>query len=212
MSKQLRDRTLGVLACVLPWLLAGCFGPGNIPETRHYRIAVAPPSPSSQAPLPITLGVAALSGPETYRQDRLVYRSGPYRVDSYPYDRWEAPPVTMMTDALAAHLRAARFFRQVVPYQLDGRVDYVLRGRLLRFDEEDGGPGTPWTAVVELEYEVLEAKGGNVVSTGVARAALPVEGRQPISIVAALSQASRDALGALAAQVAGALAAAPVRR
>ncbi len=202
--------TLGVLACL--FLLAGCFGSNKIPETRHYRIAVMPPSPSPQVPLPITLGVAPLSGPETYRQERLVYRSGPYRVDTYPYDRWEVPPVTMVTDALTAHLRAAGLFRQVLPYQPDGRVDYVVRGRLLRFDEEDGGPGTPWTAVVELEYEVMEPKQGNVVFSGVARAALPVEGRQPISIVAALSQAARDAFGALASQVAGALAAAPARR
>jgi ABC-type uncharacterized transport system auxiliary subunit len=193
-------------------LFAGCFGSGNVPETRHYHIAVLPPSPSSQPPLPITLAITPLDGNETYRQDRLVYRSGPYRVDTYPYDRWELSPVAMVTDALTAHLRATGLFRQVLPYQLDGGVDYVLRGRLLRFDQEDAGPGTPWTAVVEVEYEVLEPKRGIVVFSGAARAVIPVEGRQPISIVAALSQASRDAFGALAGQVAGALAAAPPRR
>ncbi len=189
----------------LAFFLEACGGPANIPEPRYFRIAAMPPLASAPAPLPITLGVAPLGGPETYRQERLVYRTENYRVDFYPYDRWEVPPVEMVTDALIRHVRAAGLFRQVVPYARDGRADYVLRGRLLRFDEEDGGPGTPWTAVVELDYQVVDPQKGDVIASGVARAALPVEGRQPASIVAALSAATRDALGSLTSQVAGAM-------
>lgn len=194
---------LGLVACAL--LAAGCGGGGSIPEPRIYRIAYAPPPPPAAAALPLTLGVAALGGPETYRQERLVYRTLPHKVGFYPYDRWETPPVEMVTDALIGHLRAAGLFRWVVPYTRDGRVDYVLRGRLLRFDEEDGGPGTPWSAVVELDYQVVEPQKGEVVSSGTARATQPVQGRQPEAIVESLSAATREALGSVAAQVAGAI-------
>ncbi len=187
-------------------LVAACGGGGGVPEPRFYRIAYAPPpAASAGAPLPVTLGVAGLGGPETYRQERLVYRTLPHKVGFYPYDRWEVPPVEMVTDALIGHLRAAGLFRRVVPYTRDGQVDYVLRGRLLRFDEEDGGPGTPWAAVVELDYQLVDPHKGQVVSSGGARASLPVQGRQPDAIVESLSAATREALGSVAAQVAGAI-------
>ncbi len=194
---------LWLAACGLT--AAGCGGAGSIPESRIYRIAYAPPPASAGAALPLTLGVAALGGPETYRQERLVYRTLPHKVGFYPYDRWETAPVEMVTDTLIGHLRAAGVFRQVIPYTRDGRVDYVLRGRLLRFDEEDGGPGTPWSAVVELDYQVVDAQRGVVVSSGTARATQPVQGRQPEAIVESLSAATREALGSVTAQVAGAI-------
>ncbi len=192
---------LWLAACGLT--VAACGGGGSIPESRVYRIAYAPPPASAAAALPVTLGVAALAGPETYRQERLVYRTLPHKVGFYPYDRWETPPVEMVTDALIGHLRAAGVFRRVVPYTRDGRVDYVLRGRLLRFDEEDAGPGTPWSAVVEIDYQVVDPQKGEVVSSGTARATQPVRGRQPDAIVESLSAATREALGSVAAQVAG---------
>lgn len=198
-------RGLWLVACGL--FVAGCGGAGNIPEPRIYRITSAPPAATAGPVLPVTLGVAPLGGPETYRQERLVYRSGPHKVGFYPYDRWELPPVDMVTDALITHLRGAGTFRRVIPYTRDGRADYVLRGRLLRFDEQDGGPGTPWAAVVEMDYQLVDPQNGRVVSSGVARASLPVQGRQPDAIVESLSAATREALGSLAAQVAQAIAA-----
>lgn len=187
-------------------LVASCGVAGNIPEPRFYRIAYAPPQPAADgALLPVTLGVAGLGGPETYRQERLVYRTLPHKVGFYPYDRWEVPPVEMVTDVLIGHLRAAGLFRRVVPYTRDAQVDYVLHGRLLRFDEEDGGPHTPWMAVVELDYQLLDPRRGQVVSAGAARAARPVQGREADAIVDSLSVATRDALASVAAQVAGAI-------
>ena len=196
---------LWLAACGL--LVAACGGSGsNIPESRVYRIGDAPPGPASAGnPLPVTLGVAGLGGPETYRQERMVYRTLPHKVAFYPYDRWEVPPVEMVTDVLISQLRAGGRYRRVVPYTRDGQVDYMLRGRLLRFDEEDGGPGTPWTAVVEIDYQLVDPQKGQVVSTGVARATQPVQGRQVEAIVASLSLATREAVGSVAAQVAQAI-------
>ena len=199
---------VGILGCSL--LLAGCAGGGgSIPEPRIYRIAVPPPSNTAASPRPLTLGVAVLGGAETYRQERLVYRTTPYQVAFYPYDRWEMAPVEMVTDALIGHLRGAGLFRRVVPYGRDGRADYVLRGRLLRFDQEDTGSGTQWTAVVELEYQVVDPLKGDVLASGTVRATRPVEGREPAAIVRALSVATGEALGSLGPQVAGAIPAGP---
>ena len=134
-----------------------------------------------------------------------MYRTLPHKVAYYPYDRWEVPPVEMVTDALIRQLRAGGLYRRVVPYSRDGQVDYMLRGRLLRFDEEDGGPGTPWTAVVEIDYQLVDPQKGQVVSTGLARATQPVQGRQVEAIVESLTAATREAVGSLAAQVAQAI-------
>lgn len=192
---------LWLTACGL--LVAGCGGGADIPESRIYRIGYVPPAAASGGnPLPVTLGVAGLGGAETYQQERLVYRTLPHKVAYYPYDRWEVPPVEMVTDALIRQLRAGGLYRRVVPYTRDGQVDYMLRGRLLRFDEEDGGPGTPWTAVVEIDYQLVDPQKGQVVSTGLARATQPVQGRQVEAIVESLTVATREAVGSLAAQVA----------
>jgi ABC-type uncharacterized transport system auxiliary subunit len=197
----------GLAACAI--LAAGCGGSGgDIPEARTYRIGFFPASAAAGNALPVTLGVAAVRGSETYRQERLVYRTQPNRVGFYPYDRWEVPPVEMVTEAIIAHLRASGGFLRVVPYTRDGRVDYVLRGRLLRFDEEDAGAGAPWSAVVEIDYELVDPQRSQVVATGAARATQAVPQRSAEAIVGALSAASRDALDSLAAQVKGAIPAA----
>jgi len=83
-------------------LLAAC---ATAPEDRYFRVDPALPAPTAEAPLSVTLGVARVTAPEPYRQERIIYRTSPHEVQLYGSDRWESSPVEMVGQALLDRLR-----------------------------------------------------------------------------------------------------------
>jgi ABC-type uncharacterized transport system auxiliary subunit len=162
-------------------LLTGC---ASAPELRYYRVAVPTAAPAV-APLPVTLGVARLAAAEPCRQERILYRNSPYRVQYYAADRWEVPPAEMVQEALLTQLRASGRFRRVVAWR-PGEADARLEVRLLRFEEVD--EAQEWAGEVELEYEVVTGAERSLWR-GVSRQRVSAEARSVEAVVAALSRA-----------------------
>jgi len=162
--------------------LAGC---ASAPDIRYYRVVVPLPSPAADSPIPATLGVARLLAPEPCRQERILYRASPYRVEYYAADRWEVPPADMVQEALFASLRSSGRFRRVVAWRR-GEADYRLETRLQRFEEVDEADG--WYGVVDLEYEVVDGEGRSL-TRGVSQQRVRAETHSVEGVVAALSRA-----------------------
>jgi ABC-type uncharacterized transport system auxiliary subunit len=196
--RQAAAAGLGGLGLLL-LLLAGC---ATAPELRYYRVAVPPPAPAA-APLPVTLGVSRLLASEPCRQERILYRDSPYRIQYYAADRWEAPPAEMVQEALFTQLRASGRFQRVVAWRA-GEAEAHLEARLLRFEEVDEPQG--WSGEVELEYEVLAGSGRSLLR-GVSRQRVPAETRSVEAVVAALSRALGASLAEVTERTAAALSA-----
>jgi ABC-type uncharacterized transport system auxiliary subunit len=160
------------------------------------------PGPSANSPLPLTLGIARLAAPEPYRQERIIYRTSPYQVQSYVYARWEAPPVEMVHERLLEQFAASERFRRVVPWRRGEVLDYRLEARLRRFEELDEADG--WYGLVELEYEIVDRDGRSLLRE-VTSQRVRVEARTMDGVVEALSRGLRAALDEVVTKTAAAL-------
>jgi ABC-type uncharacterized transport system auxiliary subunit len=124
-----------LFAILLSGSLVAC---GASRPVKYYVISPGPaPASAPAAPLPISLLVARVTGASVYRDDRLVYGSGPVQLGLHEYERWASPPADMMQDLLLASLRSSGQYRSVSRVTTNTKGDYVVRGHLTALDEVD---------------------------------------------------------------------------
>ena len=135
-------RALLMAACVL-----GCNT--TTPEAHYYALpavtAVAGPAATATA----TLAVETFDVDRPYDDDRMVYRTTPYRLDYYAYDEWSAPPGELVAGFFAEAASHSGRFRAVVR---DGgtTATVTLAGRIVALEEIDQN-GTLGVAHVAIE-------------------------------------------------------------
>jgi len=113
---------------MLAILMAGC---GAARPVKYYVLDVNPaPATSPSAQIPVTLLVGRLVASQLYRDDRLVYGSGPVQLGTYEYDRWAESPADMVQNMLVTMLRSSGQFRSVSKVTSNVRGEYVVRGHL----------------------------------------------------------------------------------
>ncbi len=115
-------------------LLSGC---ASVPPTHYYTfqpvlgIEIKTTSPR----YPSTIAIEAYEAESPYQQDRIVFRKSPYEVNFYEYHRWLRPPTELVTEQVHKLLGASGLFQRVHTYNFDSTPDYLLRGRILLFDQ-----------------------------------------------------------------------------
>ena len=111
---------------------------GNVPETRYFVIDYTLETSRNSGPvIPVSVGVDKFRSDAVYRTDKIVFRKVPYQVEFYPYERWGARPEEIVTDRMIDHLLATNRFREVIRATSGANSDYLVRGRVKRFEEED---------------------------------------------------------------------------
>ena len=124
MSRRMQISALLMLAM---WV-AGC---GAARPVKYYVLDMNPAPANATAPqIPVTLLVGRLVTSHLYRDDRLVYGSGPVQLGTYEYDRWAESPADMVQDMLVTTLRSSGQFRSVSKVMSNLRGEYVVRGHL----------------------------------------------------------------------------------
>jgi ABC-type uncharacterized transport system auxiliary subunit len=190
-----RSRLLG-LSILLASLVAGCGAPRAI---KYYVIDVTPaPAVSPSSTFPISLLVGRLVTSQLYRDNRLVYGSGPVQLGTYDYDRWSEPPADMIQSALVATLRGTGQYRAVSRVSSSVRGDYVLRGHLI------GLYGVDKPALVArftLQLELYDPANHSVVWQHIYNHDQPVQGAAVPDIVVAMDQNVHAAMSEVAASL-----------
>jgi len=135
-AKQQREKERRVLSrrtqfsalLMLTILIAGC---GAARPVKYYVLDVNPaPANTVGAQIPVTLLVGRMTSSQLYRDDRLVYGSGPVQLGTYEYDRWAEPAADMVQNMLVTVLRASGQYRAVSRVTSNVRGQYVVRGHL----------------------------------------------------------------------------------
>jgi len=171
------------LVCFLAGLAAAC---GASRPTKYYALdAPATPAPASSTQIPVRLMVARISGSHLYRDDRLVYGSGPVQLGTYEYERWSEPPVDMLQDMLISSLRASGQYRSVSRVGSASRGDYVVRGHLDALDEIDK---PSLAARFSFQLELFDPAAGNIVWSSSYAHDEPVQGKHVSDVVEALDR------------------------
>jgi len=171
LGARLRHWPFAALALLAAFSFASC---GSVPKTYYYTLRVPPPPATSDPRTNYVLGVEHFRAPEMLRDDRIVYYESPTQLNYYQYHRWGSDPATLLSELAARLLGQMGVFGDVRMLPSREPVDYILRGRLLNFEEidyEGGGKGrvaleltlirsrdrkTVWTATRQVEHAVQE--------------------------------------------------------
>jgi ABC-type uncharacterized transport system auxiliary subunit len=168
---------------MLAIVAAGCGAPRPI---KYYVIDATPAAASSTpAQIPVVLLVGRFTASHLYRDDRLIYGSGPVELGTYEYDRWAEPPADMVQNLLIADLRASGQYRSVSRVSSSARGDYIVRGHLLAMYGVDK---PELMARFSLQLELFDPASRATVWTQTYTHDEPVQGKTVANIVEALDR------------------------
>lgn len=201
------------MAAVLGGAAAGCGG--SIPDTQFYELAPparagatsqpqGPGQPGAQAGARVVLVVEPFEAAGIYDDDRIVYRTSPYRLDQYVYRRWSAPPGRLVSDFISRALAQSGRFRAVTGHMTPDATA-VLRGRILAIEEIDLSAGH-WVGHIALELQLEDARTGALLWSGRFDRRRPLTRRDPDGLAEALSAVLSGITSELAPAVARAAA------
>ncbi len=124
-----------LVAGALLLALAGC---GSTRPIKYYQLTYPSSAAMQQAPLNLSVVVHTFDASHLYKDERIVYSVSPQELGLYESQRWVAPPVDLLQDALVRGLRSSGRFRSVMTVRGEGGGDYALTGHLYEFGEVDG--------------------------------------------------------------------------
>jgi ABC-type uncharacterized transport system auxiliary subunit len=179
----LSSRTQLTSLMMLAIVIVGCGAPRPV---KYYVIDTTPaPASSVPAQVPVVLLVGRFTASHLYRDDRLIYGSGPVQLGTYEYDRWAEPPADMVQNLLIANLRASGQYRSVSRVASNVRGDYVVRGHLLALYGVDK---PELVARFSLQLELFDPVNRAIVWTQTYTHDEPVQGKTVASIVEAMDR------------------------
>jgi ABC-type uncharacterized transport system auxiliary subunit len=190
------------------WLicLSGCAASRPM---KYYVLDPGPvPSPQGAPTYPVTLLVGRVSASHLFRDDRLVYGSGPVQLGVYSYDRWAEPPADMLQDLLVSNLRSTGQYRAVSPLGSNVRGDYVVRGHLWDISEVDK---PDLMARFSLEVELFDPNTRTTVWSHRYEHDEPAQGKTVNDVVQAMDKNVRAGLQQITAGISEYFASHPVQ-
>jgi ABC-type uncharacterized transport system auxiliary subunit len=179
------------LSLMLALLVSGCGSVEPVPEDRFYRLGEAVADPQGTlVQLDGVLAVGSIDSAGVHRERAILYTEPdhPTELMRYHYHAWVDGPPRLIQDHLAAFLRRADVAPLVVLDDARTDWDYLVSGRLRRFERvlaSDGGS----EAVVELELRLKRAGDKRPLSVGDYSTAVAVEGKSVRQAAEAFSKA-----------------------
>jgi len=146
-------------AAVFLSFLAAILNPActSLPETHYYTMGRIVSEPGSfGVKIGLSVGVPQFEAEGIYARDNLLYRSSTYEIAADYYRRWGVPPQKMLAEETVSFLRSCGLFSEVLLLPSMARVDLILVGRILRFEEVSLPVGSE--ARVELGLSLCRAK------------------------------------------------------
>lgn len=181
-------------ALALALAVAACGG--ATPATHYYALATpAAPAPAHGASPPAApaasaapaIAIETFAADPPYDDERIVYRTDPYRVDYYEYHRWSASPGMMVADYLARAFERTGQFRAVLRGS-DTTAPLALGGHIDAIEEIDVAPQR-WVGHVAVQLTATDRASGDVVWTQRFDETEPLPAQTPEGLARALSVA-----------------------
>lgn len=156
---------------------------GSSKPIRYYTLQIpAAPTLTTNA-YPVSLVVATVNGAQIFQDGPIAYRIGVNEIGTYQLSQWAEPPVNLVRRRLIRMLRSSGDYQSVVELGSNSAGQYVLRGRLYDFEEVDTGG---ISALVSLEFDLIDRKSGKVVWSHFYSQSDPVQTKEISAVVTAL--------------------------
>jgi ABC-type uncharacterized transport system auxiliary subunit len=192
----MRRANYAVLVAVLAGAMSGC---GGTRPTKYYVLDVpSPPTTQSPTQLPVSLLVARPVASHLYRDDRIVYGSGPVELGTYEFERWAQSPADMMQDLLVSYLRASKEYRSVLRPGSNAKGDFIVRSYLKSLYEVDK---PDFVARFDIHLDVYDPKAGRTVWSGNYSHDEPIGSKTVSAVVEALDKNVRAGMQQLTSEM-----------
>lgn len=171
-------------------MITACASPAP-PKDNFYRLDAVPRVRAlDKAVLPGVLEVNRFDVDGALSERGLAYQEKDGVLARYSYDLWSDAPATALQLALFDALHRAHAAEQVVTPDLRVPPDWIVRGRLSRFEYIPGAG----KVVARIQLAVVSARDGSLVLLDTYSAEPTVQGSGPEAAVAALNRATADIL------------------
>lgn len=165
-------------------LIGLLFGCAQVPLTHYYTFnpdSVATSSVST-APVSAVLAIGTIEADVPYQQDRIAFRTSPYEVGFYEYQKWLRPLPELVQTQMLRQAKASGLFARVHGQAFQVGADYILIGTLTMFDRWDSV--TPSEVRVQMTYQLLDASGDQILWMDTIASTTPVsELQNPVTTV-----------------------------
>lgn len=173
-----------VLILTLLPVLSGC---GRVRYPAYYTLNLpAPPDPPAPESVRNSIAVREFQSPGYLRQGPIVYRKTPEEIGFYEYHRWAADPRTLVTSAVADHLRASGQFSAVSMYNGRPDINFVFSGKLEKLEEVDYESGVK--VEVALSARITKVATGATVWSNAVSETGPVSQRNVRGVVSEINR------------------------
>ncbi len=182
------------LAAGIVLLLAGC---GAARPIKYYSLD-PPEVAASPQRSDVTLLIAHFHAPTLYRDTRIVYRTGANEMGLYEEHRWVEAPALMVEEMVLQYLRRGGRYKSVQSISSSAQGDYIVQGRIERFEQVEG---KPLTARVWLRLSLYDPKAGATVWADSSERDEPASSDDFSAIVAALDKNLQQGVIQLAGEI-----------
>ncbi|MGB8541740.1 MAG: ABC-type transport auxiliary lipoprotein family protein [Candidatus Acidiferrales bacterium] len=166
---------------------------------KYYVLDPGPvPAPQGAPTYPVTLLVGRVSASHLFRDDRLVYGSGPVQLGTFSYDRWAEPPADLLQDLLVSTLRSTGQYRAVSTLSSNIHGDFIVRGHLWDISEVDK---PELMARFRFEVELFDPNTRTTVWSHRYEHDEPVQGKTVNDVVVAMDKNVRAGLQEITAGI-----------
>jgi ABC-type uncharacterized transport system auxiliary subunit len=144
-----------LLYILLVSLLTACASLSPVPEDRYYRLSEVAAKSSGKASLGGVLAIGTIENAGIYNERAILYSDSaqPARLQRYHYHFWADAPPRLIQDHLAVYLRKAAAANTVVNDRGEVDWNYLLSGKLRRFERVMEGTGS--RVAVEMEFRLM---------------------------------------------------------
>ncbi len=177
------------MALVAALVLLGC---GGAPKIHYYTLRFPSPSPPADSKTSYIVGVERFRAPDVLRDDRILYFESPTQLNFYSYHRWSQDPGALVAELAARRLDSMDVFSQVRLFPSREPSDYLLKGRLLSFEEVDYEGAVKGR--VGLELALVRTSDQKIVWSDTRQSERAAEGKGVEGVVNALNRSTAELL------------------
>lgn len=174
-----------VLSLFLIFFL-GCAG---TPTTSLYLLHIDQ-IPAETEPAPIKVGIQPFAINSIYSNHGIAYQHSPYQIQFYHYHQWVSNPANLINQTILTYLQQTNKFSDVCQLPSTEPVDFQIKGNVLKFAEWN--EGEKWFGWMELEVQIINGSTDELIWKGQISRKIPTEKRNPVSVVKALSEATKQ--------------------
>ena len=193
---------VAIVACALA--VAGCGGLTRAPVVKGTFLLEPAPPAAAAATQPLTLRVGLVNVAAPYRGRSFVFRTDELKYETDYYDEFLVSPGSMIAEATARALSAAKVFRRVsAPGAAGADDDLVLDGFVSSLYGDTRTAGKSF-AVIAVTYYLsgTDGRAGSVVWTHDYERRVPVSGSGAGDLVRAWNEGLSGILADLASDLA----------